>query len=408
MLRTKPSGTVPMLLVLFFCAWPSRSEPRAEGEPRLPQMPVLASLPPMGWNSWNFYGDKVTAKDILAAADAIVQSGMRDAGYIYINVDDGWQGERTSDGAIQANKNFPDMKALAQEIHAKGLRFGLYSTPGERSCAGHMGGSGHEQQDAATFAAWGVDFLKYDICSLRQTLAKDISGDPSAASTQMKAAFSRMAEALRATHRPIILSISAHGLAEGWVWGQQAGAQMWRTGDDIKPTYVSIAEIGFQQAGLAPYAAPGAWNDPDMLEIGNGKLSLDEKRTQMSLWALLAAPLIAGNKPEQVDPESLEVLTNREVIAVDQDPLGRQGDRLKAQGPYEIWSKRLADGSVAVGIFNRNAGAATIALPLSSLGWHSAEAVDLWNHEQVGQIIKSRTFLVRSHGVVLLRLKRIQ
>lgn len=366
-----------------------------------------AKTPPMGWNSWNVFGSKVTDKEVRAAADALVSTGMRDAGYIYVNVDDGWQGTRDANGMIRGNEGFPDMKALADYIHVRGLKFGIYSSPGPKACSGGEGSFGHEEQDAKTFASWGVDYLKYDICSFRQILARDSNGDPVIAKQIMENAYEKMHRALMETGRPIIFSMSQHGLSEVWKWGPGVGAQLWRTGDDVHDSYTSITEIGFAQAGLAHYAAPGHWNDPDMLEIGNKGLNEEEARTQMSLWALLAAPLIAGNNLSKVSQESLAVMTNPEVIAIDQDQAGKQGNRVLAQGPIEIWSRDLANGSKAVGIFNRNAGANIVMLNVEMLGFdHAVSARDVWQHRELDLIHKSRAFLVPPHGVVLLVLKR--
>jgi alpha-galactosidase len=368
----------------------------------------LAKTPPMGWNSWNVFGPNVTDKDVRAAADALVTTGMRDAGYVYVNVDDGWQGVRDANGTIHGNDRFPDMKALVDYIHARGLKFGIYSSPGPKSCSGREGSYGHEEQDAKTFASWGVDYLKYDICSFRQILARDSDGNPVIAKQIMENAYEKMHRALMKTGRPIIFSMSQHGLSEVWKWGPETGAQLWRTGDDIHDSYLSITEIGFSQAGLAPYAAPGHWNDPDMLEIGNKGLNQEEARTQMSLWALLAAPLIAGNDLSKASRESLAILTNPEVIAIDQDRAGKQGNRVSAQGPIEIWVRSLANGSKAVGIFNRNAGANVVTLNLKTLGFRqTVSARDVWGRRELSPIDTSRAFLVSPHGVVLLVLKKI-
>ncbi|MCU1323971.1 MAG: Alpha-galactosidase precursor [Acidobacteriaceae bacterium] len=363
----------------------------------------------MGWNSWNHFGKTVSAEDVRRVADAMVANGMRDAGYIYVNIDDGWQGKRDAQGRIHGNDHFPDMKALADYVHARGLKLGIYSTPGRKSCAGLEGGRSHEVEDARSFAEWGVDFLKYDVCSFREVLAQQASGDPVAARNLMQAAYGRMRDALAAAGRPILFSASQHGLSEVWTWGTDVGLQMWRTGDDIRDKYESVTEIGFAQAGLSSFAGPGHWNDPDMLEIGNKGLSLEEAKTQFSLWSLLAAPLLAGNDPANTSAEMLSVLTNREVLAVDQDVAGHQGDRIWTQGPVEIWERDLSDGSKAVGIFNRNAGVAWVELNLRQFGWSAATQVrDLWQAKNLPPIHGgSQRFLVPKHGVILLRLRKL-
>lgn len=359
----------------------------------------------MGWNSWNHYGIHYTDQDVRQTADAMASNGMKDAGYIYVDLDDGWQGKRDAAGVLHGNENFPDMKALADYVHSKGLKIGIYSTPGEKSCDGFTGGKGYEQQDARTFAAWGIDYLKYDICTFRDDLAREANGDPEIAKRMMVQTFSAMHQALEATGRPILYSLSQHGLSAGWTWAASTGAQAWRTGDDVHDNYESIAAIGFAQAGLSEFAAPGHWNDPDMLEIGNGKLTEDEDRTQMSLWALLAAPLIAGNDVAHLSPATLQILTNTEVIQVDQDSAGRQGDRVWSQGSLEIWARPLHDGSLAVGLFNRNAGPNEMTLDLSMFGIQRVTHVrDLWSHHDLSPFSGKRSFVVPRHGVVLLKL----
>ncbi|QHN03625.1 glycoside hydrolase family 27 protein [Granulicella sp. WH15] len=364
----------------------------------------LAATPPMGWNSWNHFGKAISASDVQRVSDALVSSGMRNAGYVYVNIDDGWQGQRDAAGQLHGNDRFPDIKGLAQYVHARGLKLGIYSTPGVKSCAGFEGSAGHEDQDARTFAEWGVDFLKYDVCSFREELAEKAQGDPVVAQEMMRAAYLKMHLALEKAGRPILLSISQHGMSSVWAWAPSIGIHMWRTGDDVRDRYESITEIGFAQAGLARFSGPGHWNDPDMLEIGNKGLDLDEARTQMSLWSLLAAPLLAGNDPSATTPEMLAVLTNCGSIAIDQDPAGKQADRLLAQGPVEIWSRDLEDGSKAVGIFNRNAGASWMTLDLSLLGWASTGPVkDIWRDTTLPPLSPSQKFLIPRHGVVLLR-----
>jgi len=362
-----------------------------------------AARPPMGWNSWNHFGAQITDSDVRVVADTIASNGIREAGYKYIIIDDGWQGGRDHQGRLVPNARFPDMRSLSDYVHSKELKFGIYSTPGPRSCAGFEGGMGHEEQDAQTFAAWKVDFLKYDICSYRKVLAREAANDPQLAKTLMFDVYGRMGRALVTTGRPIVYSVSQHGTSEIWKWGSQVGANMWRVGDDVRDTYESITEIGFAQAGLARFAGPGHWNDPDMLEIGNKGLSSDEAKTQISLWSILAAPLLAGNDPATAPKESLQVLVNSEVIAIDQDAAGRQGDRLWSQGPIEIWTRDLADGGKAVGIFNRNASSASVAFDPKLLGWGSAYQVrDVWQHLDLEPILSARDFLVPRHGVVLL------
>ena len=366
---------------------------------------VLAQTPPMGWNSWNHFADKVTDADVRAAADAMVSSGMRDAGYIYVNIDDTWEGKRDAQGFIHANSKFPDMKALADYVHSRGLRLGIYSSPGPKTCGGYEGSYGHEQQDAETYARWGVDFLKYDLCSYMDIMKlHDPNQDPQKAVAMMKAAYEKMHQALVNTHRPIVYSLCQYGVGSVWEWGPSVGANLWRTTDDIRDNYRSMALIGFSQAGLEKYAAPGHWNDPDMLEIGNGGMNADQYRTQMSLWAMLAAPLLAGNDLSKMDATTKSILLNKEVIAVDQDRLGAQGYRL---GPPQIWVRRLSAGAKAVAIFNyvTDDEAEPLTLQLKDVGFTGpVHARDLWAHKDLGVLRGSYTVTVPQGGVVMLRL----
>src|SRR5277367_1008682 len=248
----------------------------------------LAATPPMGWNSWNHFAKDVTDADVRASADIIVSSGMRDAGYISVNIDDAWQGERDAQGVLHPNSKFPDMKALADYVHSKGLKIGIYSGPGPKTCGGYVGSYQHEEQDAKMYADWGVDYLKYDLCSLGEILDRESNGDRKKYFELEKAAYDKMHKALVATGRPIVFSLCQYGWNNVWEWGPEVGGNLWRTTDDINDKYDRMALIGFSQAGLSRYAGPGHWNDPDMLEVGNGKLTLDENRLHMSLWAMLA------------------------------------------------------------------------------------------------------------------------
>lgn len=372
---------------------------------------TLAATPPMGWNSWNHFAGRVTDADVRAAADAMVTSGMRDAGYVYVNIDDTWQGKRDRHGVLQPNGRFPDMKALADYVHARGLKLGIYSSPGAWTCAHYAGSFRHEKQDAATYAAWGIDYLKYDMCSYGDRMDKKY-GKPSAANAQARlqadtAAYEKMHRALVAAGRPIVFSLCQYGWDHVWTWAPGIGGNLWRTTWDITDTYARMAEIGFGQAGLARYAGPGHWNDPDMLEVGNGGMSADEYRTHISLWALLAAPLLAGNDLSRMTPETVALLTNRDVIAVDQDPLGRQGDRLAQEGELEIWSRPLAGGAVAVGLFNRSTEPRPMTLDLPKAGaGPDARVRDLWAGQPTAAVDGGKyTATVPAHGVVLLRLE---
>lgn len=310
----------------------------------------LALTPPMGWNSWNGFGCNVNEQLIRETADAMAANGMKDAGYQYLVIDDCWHGARDASGAIQANaEHFPSgMKALGDYIHAKGLKFGIYSDVGAKTCGGKPGSRGHEYQDALTYAAWGVDYLKYDWCN--------------AEGLNAVGAYTTIRDALYAANRPIILSICEWGDNKPWEWAKPIG-HLWRTTGDITACWdceenhgtwssFGIMRILDRQKPLRIHAAPGHWNDPDMLEVGNG-MSLSEDRAHFSMWAMLAAPLIAGNDLRQMSQQTRAVLTNREVIAVNQDALGVEAFPAISENDLEIWAKPLAAGGWAICLLNR-------------------------------------------------------
>jgi alpha-galactosidase len=360
-----------------------------------------ALRPPMGWNSWNHFADHVNDADIRAAADALVSTGMRDAGYIYVNIDDTWQGKRDSNGVIHPNERFPDMKALADYVHSKGLKFGIYSSPGPKTCALFEGSFGHEEQDAQTYAAWGVDLLKYDLCSFQNNMAAE--HDPALRKKLMVSAYAKMGKALRSTGRPILYSLCQYGLGDVWEWGPEVGASMWRTTDDIKDDYERMFINGNDEAELIRYAGPGHWNDPDMLEIGNGKMSEEEYRSHMSLWVLLAAPLLAGNDLSKMSQADRSILLNREAIAIDQDALGKQGKRMYQTGDFSVWTKRLSGGRMAVGIFNSAWSGFDLTVDLAKIGLpNGAKLHDVWMGEDLGPTRGKLTLNVKNHGVRLL------
>jgi alpha-galactosidase len=355
----------------------------------------LARTPPMGWNSWNKFASRVDDASVRGIADAMAANGMKDAGYTYINIDDTWEGGRDAQGNIQTNKKFPDMKALADYVHSKGLKLGIYSSPGPNTCAGYEGTYGHEEQDARTYAAWGIDYLKYDWCGARNLYTDE----------EMQAVYQIMGDALLKTKRPIVYSLCQYGRQDVWKWGADVGGNLWRTTGDIRDAWDSMTRIGFSQNDLAPYAKPGHWNDPDMLEIGNGAMTNDEYKTHMSLWAILAAPLLAGNDLRSMSPEILAILTNRDVIAVNQDKLGKQGQRAWQSGEQEVWTRQLAGGGWAVAFFNRGKDTATISIKPADLKitgkW---KARDVWSHQDVAWSESEYSATVPSHGVVMLRL----
>lgn len=381
-----PIGTLRYFAVLIACLAFSLSCPAQQSN--------LAPTPPMGWNSWNHYANRIDDQIVRTEADAMVSSGMKAAGYTYLVIDDTWAGERDASGNIHPNSKFPDMKALADYVHSKGLKLGIYSSPAAKTCAGYEGSLGHEEQDAQTYANWGMDYLKYDWCQ-----------EP-ASVDRMQAAYRKMHDALLKTGRPIVLSLCEYGWHKVWEWGPSVGGNLWRTTGDISDRYYSMAEIGFDQNGLEKYAAPGHWNDPDMLEVGNGGMSEDEYRTHMSLWAILAAPLMAGNDLTQMTPYTVELLTDPEVIAVDQDPLGKQGYRISQEGPFEVWMKPMADGSKVVGLFNRQRTTEQMTVNFSDIGMGRDAAVrDLWEKKDLGSFREKFSAYVPMHGVVLVRIR---
>ena len=372
-----------------------------------PTAAQLSPTPPMGWNSWNYYGTKVTEADVKAAAKAMVTSGMKAAGYKYIIVDDTWAGKRNAQGIIQPNSKFPNMPGLIKYVHSLGLKFGIYSSPGPKTCAGYTGSYGHVKQDAETYAKWGVDYLKYDLCSYGKIIYKKAGHNMAKWRAMQEAAYSKMHKALVATGRPIVFSMCQYGTNSVWQWGAKVGGNLWRTTGDVRPNYARIAHIGFNQAGLAKFAGPGHWNDPDMLEIGNHGMTRNANLTQMSLWSLLAAPLIAGNNLADMTPATRKILTNRAVIAVDQDPLGKEANRVWQQGPLQMWVKPLEGGAKAVGLFNVSYNPHMMTFKLSMIGFPAdAHMRNLWTHKNVYAHDGKYTVKIPRHGVVLLKVTR--
>lgn len=362
----------------------------------------LALTPPMGWNSWNKFGCDVSEKLIEEMADALVKSGMKDAGYQYVVIDDCWQVKRGADGRIVADPaRFPSgMKALADRIHAKGLKLGIYSDAGTATCGKRPGSKGSEVVDAKTYAEWGVDYLKYDWCNTEGMDAR--------------AAYRLMSGALRATGRPIVFSLCEWGTSQPWLWAPGVG-QLWRSTGDIQDCWdcstewggMGVVHIVDLVADLHPYAGPGHWNDPDMLEVGNGGLTPAENRAHFSLWALLAAPLIAGNDIRTMSAETAAILMNPEVVAVDQDPLGIQGRRVLDGGAREVWMKPLHDGSRAVIFFNRGSVRTPIGALWKDIGLapgSKALVRDLWKKADLGTFTNTFETQVEPHDVVMLRI----
>jgi alpha-galactosidase len=376
----------------------------------------LAPTPPMGWNSWNHFREKVTAEVVRAQAQAMVKNGMKAAGYSYVSIDDGWAGRRDAQGFIHPNAKFPDMKRLADDVHALGLKFGIYTAASAKTCVGLEGSLGHEEQDAATYAQWGADYVKVDWCEEGYDWYN--GGDAEA-----RARFIRMGAALRQAGRPMVYSVSAPGPT--WRWAAAAGANLWRTSIDIKDNWDRMSNNGFGEDGLERFAAPGRWNDPDMLEVGNDGadnvvadgtlvqaplyrkgMSEEEYRTHMSLWCLLAAPLVVGADLSVLQPPDLAILTQPEVLAVDQDVLGIQGRAVAKEGSLEVWMKPLQDGSRAVGLFNRQLGTVAVTAYFRDIGvGNSAHVRDLWARKDLGVFEEKYTADVPGHGVVLVQVR---
>jgi alpha-galactosidase len=375
---------------------------------RLPLPPLedqpdngLVRTPPMGWNSWNHFHDRFDDATVRGMADAMVSSGMATAGYRYIIVDEGWSSSRDAHGDIVGNARFPDMKALADYVHSKGLKIGIYSSPGARVCGGYQGSYGHEEQDAKRFADWGYDYLKYDWCGASRIYERT--------PVDLQGAYQKMSEALAKTGRPIVYSLCEYGWGDVWKWGEKAGGNLWRTTGDIRDSWASMDRIGFAQLNISQDSTPGHWNDPDMLEIGNGGMTADEYRTQMSLWSLLRAPLIAGNDLRSMTDETKSILMNSEVIAIDQDPSALPVRRTPPDGSSEVLIRPLADETVAVGLFNRSSSPAEIGFRWDSLGLNdglggkSLEARDLWAQKAIPVTGDTYSATVPPHGVVLIR-----
>ncbi len=388
---------------------------------------ALALTPHMGWNSWYVWENHVTDRIMRDAADAMASSGMIDHGYMYVNIDDCWSvkpgstdptlaGEpRDKDGMINPNPRFPDMKALADYIHGKGLKAGIYTSPGELTCGGYVAAYGHEEQDAARFAAWGYDFLKYDWCSYSDIGNKDLLAD-------LQKPYILISSILRKQKRDIVLNMCQYGMGDVWKWGRQAGGQSWRTAGDLGGSFEEIAKALFRDGfdvysrdSLHIYGGPGGWNDPDYLLLGylsNWKgqtvptpLTPNEQYTQVSLWSIVAAPLIFSGDIARMDDFTLGLLTNDEIIEVDQDPLGKPGFRVTRDGDLEVWKRQLEDGSVAVGLFNRGEKTADVTAQFDALGLNERQKVrDLWRQKDLGEFRKSYSASVGRHGTVMVRM----
>jgi alpha-galactosidase len=360
----------------------------------------LARTPPMGFNNWNAFGCDVNQQLIEQTADFFVSSGMKDAGYEYVNIDDCWMThERDARGRLVPDPvKFPDgIAGTAAYVHARGLKLGIYADAGTATCAGFPGSLGHEQIDAQTFADWGVDYLKYDNCNA-----------PPPQTEEYIARYSVMRDALVATGRPIVYSISEWGLTNPWNWAGDVG-NLWRTTGDIADNWASLKSIVNQNVPLAPHAKPGAWNDPDMLQIGNGGMTDTEYRSHFSLWAVMAAPLLAGTDLRAAAPQTMEIYLNDDVIAVDQDPLGVQGAVVSTDGTHLVFAKPLTDGDVAVALFNEGDAPATMSTTAEQVGLDGAPPYtidDLWS-DHTFETADTVAANVPAHGTAMYRVSAI-
>jgi alpha-galactosidase len=369
-------------------------------------LPPLRDLPPnnlamkpiMGWASRQKLGIDIDHNAIEDAADGLNETGLRAAGFVYVEVDHGWQGERDVNGTLHANAKFPDMKALGDFIHAKRLKFGLEVSAAPKSCDGFEGSYGHEAEDAKAFASWGVDYVLYDWCGAEKIYATQ---------AEQRAAYQKMAEALRATGRDIVFGMSQGGAFDVASWGAKAGANLWLAGPDIKDEWASFMEAGFGQNGKEAFAGPGHWNSPGLLQAGNGGMTSDEYRMQINLWSMLAAPMMLGNEVRIMTRETLGVLINEELIEIHQDSLGRQGKRVSQNGQTEVWARPLADGSTAIALFNRGDQSAPVAVSWEQLGIAGPRrARDLWWHRDLGTANGRYVVFLTGHTSLLLKLSR--
>ena len=384
----------------------------SEGSLLLKVGDTIALTPPMGWNSWNCWGLDVSEEKVYASARALISSGLADYGYSYVNIDDAWQGsERSDDGTLLPDERFPDIAGLGDYLHRNGLRLGIYSSPGNFTCGGYLGSLGFEQKDADTWNAWGVDYLKYDLCGYRSIL----DTLPVVKRADHMKPYHLMDAFLKRQPRDICYSICQYGLEEVWTWGASAGGNLWRTTGDITDTWDSVLRIGFTlQRELWPFSGPGRWNDPDMLVVGrvgwgeglrDSRLTADEQYSHVSLWALLAAPLIIGGDLSSLDRFTMNLLCNNEVIAIDQDPMGRQARCLMEKDSIQVWGRPLSDGSYAAGIFNIGDEAldVNIADMLTESGWSGIGVCrDVWRQKECRE-----TAAIPPHGVIMLKFNAI-
>jgi alpha-galactosidase len=368
---------------------------------------ALALTPPLGWNSWNVWGRSVDEAKVRAAADAMESSGLAAHGYQFVSIDDGWEGRRDANNVLQPNEKFPAMKTLTDDIHAKGLKAGIYSSPGKTTCQGLPGSLGFEEIDARTWGEWGVDLLKHDWCSYGSTMPDQPLAD-------LQKPYIVMREALNKVARDIVYSLCQYGMGNVWEWGERVGGNFWRTTGDLTDVWSNMAAVGFRQAGREKWSKPGHWTDPDMLVIGkvgwgpsihDTRLTPNEQITHITLWTIQAAPLLIGADMAQFDKFTTDLMTNHEVLEVNQDVLGRGGSRVVQDHRLEVWTRPLADGTKAVALFNRGLQAATITARWADIGVSGQQVVrDLWQQRDVGTFSDQFSAKVPAHGAMLLKI----
>ena len=370
---------------------------------------ILALTPPLGWNSWNVWAGRVDAHKVRDAADQLISAGLAAHGFQYVNIDDTWEAGRDAAGEIQTNEKFPSMKSLTDYVHGKGLKIGIYSSPGPKTCENYPGSWQHERQDAATYASWGIDYLKYDWCSYGEVATGD------GLERQVKP-YRLMGDALQATNRDILYSLCQYGMADVWTWGASTGGNCWRTTGDIQDTWVSLRGIFTSQNGHERFAGPGHWNDPDMLMVGivgfgnthPTHLKPNEQILHISLWSLLSSPLLIGCDLTRLDPFTKALLTNDDVLDVNQDPLGKPAMRIASVDDTQVWARPLFDGTHAVGLVNLSSEQASVRVTWAQLSLAGSQPVrDLWQRKDLGSSANAYTALVPAHGCVLLKIGKV-
>jgi hypothetical protein len=381
----------------------------------------IALTPQMGWNSWNCWGLAVSDEKVRSSAKAMVEKGLINYGWTYMNIDDGWEDKRNDKGILLTNEKFPDMKKLSDDIHNMGLKIGIYSSPGPKTCGGYTGSYTFEQIDINTWASWGIDYLKYDWCSysdifkVKQDNTWNVKTTDPKVLAGLKKPYQVMQKAIAnmSPQRDITYSLCQYGWGDVWKWGAEVNGQSWRTTGDIEDTWQSMAAIGFGQNNNADFAKPGRWNDPDMLVVGkvgwgpklrNSRLTINEQYTHISLWSLLASPLLIGCDMSQLDDFTLNLLKNSEVIEINQDPLGKQARQIMNKPEYQVWVKELEDGSKAVGIFNVTNSFSTVTINLQEIGISGTKTIrDVWRQKDLGKFVGKFEIMIPSHGVSFIK-----